>query len=168
MVQSIIILWNIQIFRYNTLGPLSNCFPSQTWTVWTKQGTGISDVDGNNRAVIKTFTAYQLFELIIGWMGHARLHVALLNILLHLFLREHAKLLTDNLNHNKGVVVTMNIQVCHSLAHTKIFLEKMSLTFWRGDNPISAGVVVNDLSIFLQLRNVKQVRNTLPIDTELP
>ena len=168
MVQSIIILWNIQIFQYNTIRPLSNCFPSQTWKVWTKQGTSIIYVTGNNREVIKTFTAYQLFEHLIGWMGHARLHVARLNILLHLFLREHARLLTGSLDHKKGVVVTKHIQVWNYLAHTKIFLEHKSLTFWRGDKPIALGVLVNAISIFLKLRNEKQVHNTLLIDPELP
>ena len=97
--------------------------------VCTKQGTGISDVIGNNREVINTYTDYQLFELLINWMGHARLNVERLNSFLQLFFHEHAKLLTDSLDHNKGVVVTANIQVWNSLAHTNVFLEQKSLTF---------------------------------------
>ena len=101
-------------------------------------------------------------------MGHARLHVARLNSLLHLFLCEHAKLLVDCLDHHKGVVVTTNIQVWNSLSHSDIFLEQNSRTFWRGDNPITVGVVVNNISILLKLRNGKQVRNNLLIESEVP
>ena len=90
--------------------PLSNRFLSQTWTVWTKQGTVISDVTGNNRAVIKTFTAYQLFELLIGCMGHVCFHVAQLNSLIHFFLCEHAKLLTDSLDHIKYLANCLSVR----------------------------------------------------------
>ena len=132
------------------------------------QGTGISEFTRNNRTVIKTFTAYELFELLIGWMGHVRLNVVQINRLLHFFLCEHAKLLADSLDHHKGVVVATNIQVWHSLPYTDIFLKKESLTFWSGDNPITFGVVVNNISILLKLRNGKQVCNNLLIELELP
>ena len=149
------------------LWPLSECFPPQTWTAWTKQGMVISDVTGNNRTVIKAFTVYHWFEILIGWMGHARLHVAQLNSLLKLFLREHDKLLTDSLDHHKYVVATTNIWVLYSLAHTDIFLERNSLTFWRGYNPITVGFVVNNVFILIKQRNGNNVRNTLPIEPEV-
>ena len=101
-------------------------------------------------------------------MGHVRLHVALLNRILHLSLREHSKPLAVSLDHHKGVVVTRNIQVWHYLTHTDIFLEQKSLKFWRGDNPIAVGVVVNEVYILTKLRNGKQVCNTLLIETEVP
>ena len=65
-------------------------------------------------------------------------------------------------------MVTTNIQVWNSLAHTDIFMEQKILTFWCGDNPIALGVVVNDVSIFIKFRNEKQVFNTLLIEPELP
>ena len=69
-------------------------------------------------------------------MDNARLNVARLNSLLHLFLRECAKLILDSLNHHKDVVVTTNIQVWNSHAHTDIFLEQNILTLWCGENPM--------------------------------
>ena len=100
-------------------------------------------------------------------MGHVSLNDVPLNSLLHLFFCEHAKLLADSLDHHKGVVVTTNIQVWHSLAHTEIFLEQKSLTFCRGDNPITFGVLVNSIYILINRRNGNQVGNTLLIDPEV-
>ena len=75
MVQPVKILWYFQIFWNNTLWPLSNCLPPKTWLIWAKDSTGISDVIGNNRAIIKAFSAYHLFELLIIRMSHTRLHI---------------------------------------------------------------------------------------------
>ena len=101
-------------------------------------------------------------------MGHACLHFALLNSLIHLFLCEHSKLLADSLDHHKGVVVTMNMQVWHSLEHTGIFLEHKSHNFFHGEKSITVGVVVHDVSILLKLRNGKLVLNTILVEPEVP
>ena len=90
-MQSIIVPWNVQIFQYNTLRPLSNCVTPQTWKIWAKYRPGISDVIGYNRAVFKIFAAYHLFELVISRMSHARLHDTRCSGFLHLFLSEQAE-----------------------------------------------------------------------------
>ena len=66
MMKPVKVFWDPQIFRNHTLWPLSNCFPPQTCAVWAKYGMGISDVTGNNRAMIKTFTAYHLLKCLIS------------------------------------------------------------------------------------------------------
>ena len=75
MVQPVKILWFFQILWNNTLWPLSDCFPPQTWSIWAKDSTGISDPIGNNREIIKAFPDYHLFELLISRMIHTSLHI---------------------------------------------------------------------------------------------
>ena len=100
-------------------------------------------------------------------MGHARLHVARLNSLLHLFLHEHAKLLNGQFG---------SLQRCHGChehpgmafprTYQNISVTK-SLTFWCGKNPIMVGGILYYIYILINLINGKQVSNSLVIEPEV-
>ena len=111
MVQSIKVPWNVQIFRYNTIQLLSNCFAPQTWKIWAGYRPSISDIIGYNRAVLKTFAAHYLSKFVVSRMSQSRLHVTSRDRFLYLFLREQAKLFTNSLDQHERIVILANIKV---------------------------------------------------------
>ena len=81
---------------------------------------GISDGIGNNRAIIKAFSAYHLFELLSSSMSYTHLHIMWRNCMINLTFCEQAKFITNSLEQNKCLVIVSEIQVWHSLAHTSV------------------------------------------------
>ena len=65
-------------------------------------------------------------------------------------------------------MIVFDIQVWNSFAHTGVLFKQKTLNFWRCDNPIPLGIIVNGVSILFKLGNGEKVRNTFLIDPESP
>ena len=65
-------------------------------------------------------------------------------------------------------MIVSETQVWHFLAHTSVLLKQKTLIFWRCENPIPLGIVVNGVSILFKLGNGEKVSNTLLVEPEIP
>ena len=95
--------------------------------------------------------AYHLSELLIGRVCSHRLSFASQDSLLHLLSGEPLKIILRCLDYDDSCTRFMKVNAGHAIAQACIALEVYLIALRSCDYPTPLSIVVNDVTIFLQL-----------------